>query len=120
LASANNPQEPAVIVGKAYDLALWVLQKVEHFPKPYRISVGDRLVSHTLDLMLLLVRSAYSSDKARLLQNADLEATSLRYLLRLAKDLRLLTIDSYGFCTGNVDEIGRMLGGWRKALARRG
>jgi len=31
----------------------------------------------------------------------------LRFLLRTAKDLKLLTVDAYGFASENVEEIGR-------------
>lgn len=112
------PDEPAVVVGKAYDLTLWLIQKVEHFPRAYRFSVGDRIVQSGMDLMLALVQAAYSSDKAKLLEGASALSNKLRYLLRLAKDLKLISIDAYGFSTGNVDEIGRMVGGWMKAGRR--
>ncbi len=115
----KKSDEPAVAVGKAYDLALWLIQKVEHFPRSYRFSVGDRIVSNGLDLLLTLVQSAYTADKARLLESASARTNSLRYLLRLAKDLRLINIDSYGYSTGCIEEIGRMVGGWQKAVARR-
>ena len=39
----------------------------------------------------------------------------MRFLLRLSKDLNLLTVDSYGHAAERVEEIGRMVGGWRKA-----
>jgi hypothetical protein len=47
--------EPAVVVGKTYDLLLWLLPKAEKFPRSYRFSVGDRLVGNGLDLLLILV-----------------------------------------------------------------
>ena len=53
----------AVVVGKTYDLVLWLVQKVEKFPKSYRFSVGQRLVDTGLDLLLLLVEAAYRKDK---------------------------------------------------------
>jgi 23S rRNA-intervening sequence protein len=112
-------QEPAVAVLKAYDFVLWLLPKVEKFPRSYRFSVGDRLVTVGLDLLLGLVRASYTSDKAALLQNASMETNTLRYLLRLAKDLRILTVDAYGFSTERVEEIGRMIGGWQKSVAKR-
>ena len=31
--------------------------------------------------------------------------------------MRLLTLDSYGHAAERVEEIGRMVGGWRKASA---
>jgi hypothetical protein len=119
VAGPKQPQEPAVVVGKAYDLALWLVQKVEHFPKSYRFSVGDRIVKEGLDLVQTLVRCAYASDKVKLLELASAQTNSLRYLIRMAKDLRLMGIDSYGFSTGCVEEIGRMVGGWQKSVLRR-
>ena len=113
-------REPAVVVGKAYDFVLWLLPKVEKFGRSFRFSVGDRLVSQGLDLLLLLVEAAYSKNKSALLQQANVKANTLRYLLRLAKDLQLLSVDSYGFAVERLEEIGRMVGGWQKTAARRG
>ena len=56
---------PPVIVVKAYDFALWMLPKVEKFPRSYRFSVGDRLIASTLDVLLMLVEAAYSSEKTK-------------------------------------------------------
>ena len=47
----TQPDQPAVVVVKAYDFTLWLLPKVEKFSRSYRFSVGDRLVSHGLDLL---------------------------------------------------------------------
>ena len=108
---------PAVVVTKAYDLALWILPKVEKFPRSYRFSVGDRLVAAPLDLLLALVDAAYSRDKTRALRGASREANALRYLLRLSKDLRLLAPRGYEYATEKIDEIGRMIGGWSRSRA---
>ena len=111
--------EPAIVVGRAYDFTLWLLPKAEKFSRSYRFSVGDRLVATTLDLLLLLVEASYTARKAHLLQQAVAKVNAVRYLLRLAKDLRLLSVDSYGFASDKLDEIGRMSGGWRKSAAGR-
>ena len=59
----SNPIPGAIVVGKTYDLVLWIVQKVEKFPKSYRFSVGQRLIDTALDLLLLLVEPAYRRDK---------------------------------------------------------
>jgi hypothetical protein len=107
-----------VAVVKVYDFVLWLLPKVENFPRAYRFTVGDRLSAQGLDLMTTLVEAAYSRDKEDLLTQANRKINSTRYLLRLAKDLKLLSIDSYAFSAEKLDEIGRMVGGWRKAVPR--
>lgn len=111
--------EPPVVVVKAYDLVLWLLPKTEKFPRSFKFSVGDRLVDHALDLLLLLVESAYSSDKTSSLEKATVKTNGLRYLLRVSKDLRLLSLDSYGFASERIEEIGRMVGGWQKSVRGR-
>lgn len=104
------------MIAKAYDFALWLLPKVEKFPRSYRFSVGDRLVAGALDLLSGLVEASYSSRKSSFLQKASADINVLRYLLRLAKDLRLLSMESYLFAVERLDEVGRMSGGWLKSL----
>jgi len=113
-------RETAIVVEKTYDFLLWLLPKVEKFPRSFRFSVGDRAVSVGLDLLLLLVESAYSTDKGELLASANRKANGLRYLVRLAKDLKLLPLETYGFAAGRIEEIGRMIGGWQKSVRSRG
>jgi retron-type reverse transcriptase len=101
--SGKDARQTAVVVERTYDLLLWLLPKVEKFPRSFRFSVGGRSVEVGLDLLLALVEAAYSSEKAGLLEAASRHANGLRYLLRLAKDLRLLSLDSYGFAAERLD-----------------
>lgn len=108
-----------VVVGKAYDFALWLLPKVETFPRSHRFTIGERLSAQGLDVLVLLTEAAYSSGKDDLLTQANRKINSTRLLLRLAKDLRLLSLDGYAFAAERLDEIGRMVGGWRKSAGPR-
>jgi len=112
-------QESAIAVTKAYEFALWLLPKTENFPKTYRMSLGDRLVTAVLDQLQMLVRASYAGDKMPLLRSASEHANELRYLLRLAKDLKVLPLKSYDFAAEKSDEIGRMVGGWMKSQVRK-
>jgi hypothetical protein len=107
-----------VAVGKAYDFVLWLLPKVENFPRAHRFTVGERLTTHGLDLLTSLVEAAYAREKAGLLEQAGRKVNSTRLLLRMAKDLKLMSMDAYGFSAEKLDEIGRMVGGWSKAAAK--
>ncbi len=114
----KNPDTSApVVVAKTYDFVKWLLPKVENFPRAHKFTVGERLSVQGLDLLGALVEAAYSVRKDELLQTANRKVNSTRYLLRLAKDLKLMTMDSYAFSAEQLDEIGRMVGGWRKSVA---
>jgi hypothetical protein len=110
--------ETPVAVLRAYDLALWLIRKVEKFPRSFRFSVGDRVIARALDLLETLAEAAYSSDKGALLERGNRTVNSLRMLLRLTADLQLLTADSQEFASTRLEEIGRMIGGWRKTARR--
>ena len=107
-------QETAVVVEKGYAFALWLVKKVERFPKSYRFSMGDRIVARSLDLQEALLEAAYSRIKQQPLERASHHINALRYLLRMAKDLGLIGAEPYGFASESLEEIGRMTGGWRK------
>ena len=95
--------KPLVVVQKAYEFNLWLIQKVGSFPKSYRFSIGDRLVNCVLEILLRLVDAAYSRDKEKLLTEVNAMLNRLRFLLRLAKDLKLLTVEPYGFAARRGD-----------------
>jgi len=111
--------EPAVVAQRAYDWALWVIPKAEKFPKSFRFTLGDSLVKSSLELLLNLVDATYQTGNLESLESASREINRIRYLVRLAKDLRVITIDNHEFSALAMDEIGRMTGGWLKS-ARKG
>ncbi len=105
------------IVQKAYEAALWLIPKAGRFPRAHRFTIGDRLVNHAIDLVETLVAAAYAgpSPRSTLLELANQRINGLRYVLRLSKDLHLLNLESYGHGAELLEEIGRMLGGWRRS-----
>jgi hypothetical protein len=67
----------AVVVQKAYEFSLWMLPRVEKFPKTYRFSLGQNLVEGSLGLLLNLVDATYQS------RNAAPLAASIAAVVRL-------------------------------------
>lgn len=106
-------------VTKAYDFVLWLLPHVAGFARTHRFTLGDRIEEGALDLLELLVEASYTSEKRGLLRQANLRLSRLRYLVRLAKDLHLLTIRQYAFAAGSMESIGGEIGGWLKQQAAR-
>ncbi len=107
--------ESAAAVQRAYEFSLWLLPKVERFPRGFRFSLGDRCVNTMLTIQEALLDAAYGAQRAEALALAQRKLNTLRYLLRLAKDLQLLGVEPYGFAAERLEELGRMIGGWRKS-----
>jgi len=72
--------ETAIVVQKAYDWNVWILPKVEKFPKSYRFSVGQNLVTTSLDLLMNLVDASYQAKNSSTLAAAVKNVNRARYL----------------------------------------
>ncbi|MCB1808737.1 MAG: diversity-generating retroelement protein Avd [Candidatus Competibacteraceae bacterium] len=98
---------------KTYDLLNWLIPHTLKFPREQRAVLARRLQDAAFGLHYELV-SAARSDSLHALVQADIQLTLLRTYLRLAKEWRLLSIRQYEHASHRVDEIGRLLGAWRK------
>jgi hypothetical protein len=105
-------------VTKLYDFILWVIPKLDKFPRSQKFVLGDRIENLLLDLLELLIDAAYSRKKAPLLRSANLKLEKLRYLMRLSKDLKLLNMKGYEFSARAIEGIGTSIGGWLKYSQR--
>jgi hypothetical protein len=113
--SRAEPTEPPVFT-KAYDALRWVMQETLLFPRAYRSSLVERSHGAGIDLLLRLTEARFGGTaRAAALSQANLELDKLRVLLRLAKDLRLLSVKKYLEGAARLHEIGRMIGGWKKS-----
>jgi len=102
-------------VTKLYDIIRWLFPQAEKFPRDYKFTLGDRIVKNLLDSLEIIIEAVYSKDKTHLLRKFNLQLEKIRYLIRLSKDLRCLSIKKYSFVSNEIDELGRMTGGWIKA-----
>ena len=99
---------------KIYDLLLWLIPVLEKFPKSQRFLLGERIETLLLDIMDLIIQAVYTRNKASILKEANLKIEKLRYLIRLVKDLKYLSIKKYEYVSRCINEIGAELGGWIK------
>ena len=108
------------VIAKTYDFTLWLLPHLAKFSRDHRFTLGDRLEDGALEILELLVEARYTAEKRSLLQRANARLNRIRYLVRLAKDLRQVSVKQYEFAARAIDEIGLEIGGWIKQQGRRG
>ena len=91
----------------------------EDFPKASRYTLGDRIDILFVHILELLFTAGYQSKEAKLptLDAAQRKIDVLKFLLRIAWELKALDTKKYTVLSEKFDEFGRMLGGWRKGLA---
>ena len=108
--------EPAAVVG-LYDLVKWYGDRTLRFPRPLRVTLGDRIDNRLLDMLELAVQARYSADPRELLQRINSELNVLRYLTRLAHERGCLALSQYEYAARAIDSVGRQVGGWLKHRA---
>lgn len=107
---------------RAFDLARHTLELVERFPRHRRAVLGRRLEEQALDLHESLARAARrqsSGDVAgarAALDDADVALVTYSFALRLAGDVKLLSVGELGVFAEQVAELGRLIGGWSRKL----
>ena len=93
------------------------MDPVDSLPKNQRFIFGTRLADRAIGVLELLLEAAYSGEKQLLLAQANREIEVLRWLVRLAKDRKLLTERQYRLSCKALAECGRMVGRWLKQSA---
>lgn len=85
---ANEPDAPAFVA--YYEMLGWILGRIEKFPKSARFVLGQRLANHAVDVLELIVAAVYSKKRVEHLGEANLKLQTVRILLRLCHDRKLL------------------------------
>ena len=101
---------------KTYDLLLWLIPRVQKFPRAHRFGLGERIQRLALDFQDTLVAAGKVKGPQRRehLAQADLQLAQLRVWMRLTRDLEILSIRRYEHAARSLSEVGRLLGAWIK------
>jgi hypothetical protein len=105
-------------ITKLYDFILWMIPKIDKFPRNQKFLIGDRLETLVLDTLETLIEAAYTKNKGHLLRQANLQLEKMRYLVRLSKDLKLITNKDYEYCARAINDVGISVGAWLKYTNR--
>ena len=97
-----------------YRFLLWLVPAVERFPRSQKFLLGDRIQCVALDVLERLIEATYTKQRSDHLAKANLGLEKLRFLFRLARDLRCLDHRRYEHAARNLDETGRKVGAWSK------
>lgn len=96
---------------------IWV-NIVPHIPKGARYTIGSRIENRFLDL-LELSYAAYFTEKekkAEKISECILLLDTLKFLISVAWEGKLISNAHCESVSSKLEEIGRMFGGWKKNL----
>ena len=110
--------ERLFIFQKTYDLLLWLYPVINRIPKSHRLVLGRNLEELAISLLLLIIKAnkARGNTRTALQLKISDDLDCLRILMRLTKDLRFMSIKQYAMGAEKINEVGRMLSAWMKAV----
>ena len=103
-----------IIFHKAYEFLKWAHVVVSKFPRSEKFVLAQRINNSSLDLLAAVIEANAGRNKAGDLPKVELSLEKLRIWFRLGFDLKHVNIKQYENSARMLDEIGRLLGGWKK------
>ena len=106
------------IIYKTYKFYLLFYSYLKLIPKFNRYTIAKQCESKILNILELLIKSNYSKLELRpsLLNEIDIKLKFLKLLIRLMFEIKSIDQKKYIKLEENLQEIGKMLGGWIKKL----
>lgn len=95
-----------------YKALSWILDRVEGMPKHMRYSFNNRIASLAMDVQAGIINAIYTKERRPILLEVNLNLEHLRILFRMSYERKLISEKQYAFISGEINETGKMIGGW--------
>jgi len=91
---------------------------VAHIPKLHRYTFGGKIDRLFLEILEIIFRAQYMKpdEKIRYLVAGSGKLDLLKFFLQIGWENKLIDTKKYSALSAELNEIGRMLGGWIKGL----
>ena len=99
-----------------YELLLQITRITKEFPRDYKHSLAAKLREEAVDLVVFIYKAnSIRADRARNVCAILERLQVIELLVRLCKDLRLMSIKQFSETVALTDSLGRQAQGWLKS-----
>jgi hypothetical protein len=109
-----------IVRDKIETFAIDVYHATRRYPKAERHVLAAETRSALYRLLRYAITAAKVRNKAGPLNAADAEVAMLNAYLRIGMQLKYLPFPAYERLVKQLDEIGRIIGGWLKRISNNG
>ena len=106
------------IYKSGYELVVLITDKVRHFSRDFRPTLGRRMQEEAMNVVMRVYRANVAEDKVAHITLILESAAMLEMQLQLAFDLRLISPSAYARAIEITGGIQKQAGGWRKYAHR--
>ncbi|MEI6346223.1 MAG: four helix bundle protein [bacterium] len=96
---------------------MW-LNIIGHIAKGQRYTIGNRIENKFLDLLEVSYIAYFTPKERKVAKLSDciLLLDTLKFLIHTTWEARIISHKQYAEIAEKLEEVGRMLGGWKKRL----
>ena len=93
---------------------------IHHLPKQTRYTLGEKIDILFIEVFELIVTARYlpQNKKSSIIEQASLKLDVLKFLLEVSWEIKNLDTKKYILLSKSLDEIGKILGGWKKQVSQ--
>lgn len=99
----------------SYDLILQLFQVIKLYPKEYKYSLWEQIKKDSLMIVSTVYKINISHDKISLIKEARSYLQSIKVLLRLSKDLHIISLQRFADLQLSIESISKQLVAWEKS-----
>ncbi len=103
-----------------YKLTLEIYKTTQRFPREYKYSLGQRLKEISAEFLDYVVIANSLEDKMPAIKNAELRIERLKIHVRLAYDLKIISLGKYEEIFRSLEDLGKQLSGWKEWAGKSG
>lgn len=118
LENQDGDRDPLLILGKIEDMMLYAYPVLNAYPKYERFVLAADIKRCMDQAMERIIEANKKYYKKTTLQELDVEIDKLRKYIRLSYRLKYIDFKKYKQWSEQVNEIGRMLGGWMASIKK--
>ncbi len=114
-------QSPLVLIRTKESYKIWH-SNLDNVSKVDKHTIGTQIDILFLSLLEIIFRGTFAYDKFEkisLVSQAISKNDLLKFFLQIGWEQKVISHTLYGKLIINLDEVGRMLGGWKKSLVEK-
>lgn len=102
-----------------YDLLLRIYVVSQHWSRDIRYTLGEELKKEVIEILQLIYQANSSRKKIAYLSSSKVKLVKVMLQIRIAKDLKQLTVNQYGLLAEMQENVSKQLSGWEKSECRK-
>ena len=100
-----------------YELLQHISRIVKNFPRDFKHSLGTKLRDEVVDLVLFIYKAnSFLGERAKYVALIIERMQVVELLVRLSKDMRLMSIKQFSETVALTDSVARQAQGWLKTV----